>query len=213
MSGRVSTTFARASASPAKSGTRSSTAGGGDNARRSPTTRANCPAPPSARSSLVTEVTTTCRQRSSDAAAATRAGSAGSGGDGIPEATLQNAHPREQTSPRMRTVAVPSPQHSPTFGQRASRQTVTRPCLRTVSATRETVSPDGARTVSHGGRSEGAAPLTRTPGCAGRTSRPPVRGSLPSGTPSPSSRPSRSLRTLSTRTGGSGGSRKDPYSR
>ena len=52
--------------------------------------------------------------------------------------TEQNRHPRVQVSPINIMVAVavpgPPPQHSPTFGQRASSQTVAsldlrRPCL------------------------------------------------------------------------------------
>ncbi len=44
------------------------------------------------------------------------------------------------------TVAVPSRQHSPTFGQRASSQTVWRSSLRNVSLRWWYVSPPGART-------------------------------------------------------------------
>ena len=40
--------------------------------------------------------------------------------------TAQKRHPRVHTSPRSITVAVPSRQHSPTLGQRASSQTVKR---------------------------------------------------------------------------------------
>ena len=91
------------------------------------TTWTNCEAPPSGRSSRVTEVTTTCFHPSSTAAQATRVGSYESGGRGVPARTLQKAQPRVQVSPRMRTVAFPSPQHSPRLGHRASRQTVRRP--------------------------------------------------------------------------------------
>jgi len=42
----------------------------------------------------------------------------------MPLSTSQNRHPRVQTSPISITVAVPPPQHSPTFGQLASSQTV-----------------------------------------------------------------------------------------
>ena len=47
--------------------------------------------------------------------------------------TAQKRQPRVHVSPRSITVAVPSLQHSPTFGQRASSQTVWRSRLRNVS--------------------------------------------------------------------------------
>ena len=66
-------------------------------------------------------------------------GSSGSSGPGFRAVlTEQNLHPRVQVSPMSMIVAVavpsPPPQHSPTFGQRASSQTVAsldlrRPCL------------------------------------------------------------------------------------
>ena len=65
--------------------------------------------------------------------------------------TAQKRQPRVQTSPRSITVAVPSVQHSPTFGQRASSQTVWRSSSRNVSLRCVYVSPPGARTFSHGG--------------------------------------------------------------
>ena len=43
---------------------------------------------------------------------------------GLPVVTAQKRHPRVHVSPRSMTVAVPSLQHSPMFGQRASSQTV-----------------------------------------------------------------------------------------
>ncbi len=55
---------------------------------------------------------------------------------GSPVVTAQNRHPRVQVSPRSMTVAVPSLQHSPTFGQRASSQTVWRSSARKVSLSR-----------------------------------------------------------------------------
>ena len=57
-------------------------------------------------------------------AAATRAGSSMSYLGGRPWATAQYAQFRVQTSPRIMNVAVPCSQHSPTFGQCASSQTV-----------------------------------------------------------------------------------------
>src|ERR1019366_5014288 len=61
-----------------------------------------------------------------EVAAATRAGSAMSYFGGRPCATAQYAQFLVQTSPRIMKVAVPCSQHSPTFGQCASSQTVCR---------------------------------------------------------------------------------------
>src|SRR5512134_3013856 len=161
MSGEEPTTARNASALPPKAGTRSSTAAPGARRRKAATVSAKWAAPPSARSSRVTEVTTTCRQRSSAAASATRSGSVGSGRAGTPEATPQKAQPRVHTPPRRITVAVPFPQHSPTFGQRASPQTVRKPCRASAPETASTRSPDGARTVSQAGRPD--FPVTPSP--------------------------------------------------
>ena len=57
---------------------------------------------------------------------ATRAGSSGSFQVGLPVLTLQKPQRRVQVSPRIMKVAVPRSQHSPTFGQAASWQTVWR---------------------------------------------------------------------------------------
>ncbi len=48
-------------------------------------------------------------------------------GRDLPVCTLQKPQRRVQTSPRIMKVAVPRSQHSPTFGQLASSQTVCRP--------------------------------------------------------------------------------------
>jgi len=45
---------------------------------------------------------------------------------GLPVLTLQKPHLRVHVSPRIMNVAVPRSQHSPTFGQAASWQTVCR---------------------------------------------------------------------------------------
>ena len=68
--------------------------------------RTKCSAPPSGRSSRVTQVMTTCFSPSRWTASATRRGSSGSGGSGRPFFTLQNRQPRVQTSPRIMKVAV-----------------------------------------------------------------------------------------------------------
>ena len=57
---------------------------------------------------------------------ATRSGSSGSFQVGLPVLTLQKPQRRVHVSPRIMNVAVPRSQHSPTFGQAASWQTVCR---------------------------------------------------------------------------------------
>jgi hypothetical protein len=91
-------------------------------------------APPSARSSRSTEVTTTWARPSFATADATRPGSKASSAAGRPVATLQNVQPRVQISPMIIMVACPWAQHSPTLGQPASSQTVTRRFSRTIRA-------------------------------------------------------------------------------
>ncbi len=102
-------------------------------ARMARTVSAKCAAPPSARSSRSTEVTTTCLRPMWATASATRWGSVGSSGSGRPVATLQKAQARVQTSPMIMKVACLTDQHSPMLGQAASSHTVTRPCWRTMS--------------------------------------------------------------------------------
>ena len=82
-------------------------------------------APPSARSSRSTEVTTTWRSPSLATASATRDGSVASSASGWPVATLQNAQARVQVSPMIIMVAWRWDQHSPILGQAASSHTVT----------------------------------------------------------------------------------------
>jgi hypothetical protein len=64
---------------------------------------------------------------------ARRAGSVGSGGWGLPVATEQNLQFRVQMLPRISTVAVPRPQHSPRLGQLAFVQIVSSPSDSSVS--------------------------------------------------------------------------------
>ena len=85
---------------------------------------ATMPAPPSGRSSRATMVTTTCFRPIRCTASATRRGSSRSVIGGRPVSMAQNPQFRVQTLPRIMNVAVPSAQHSPMFGQRASSQTV-----------------------------------------------------------------------------------------
>ena len=101
-------------------------------ARIAATVRAKCAAPPSARSSRSTEVMTTWLRPIFATAAATRSGSVGSSGAGLPVATLQKPQARVQISPMIIMVAWDFSQHSPMLGQPASSQTVTSPCARTI---------------------------------------------------------------------------------
>ena len=94
---------------------------------------AKAPAPPSARSSRQTLVTTTCSRPMTATASATRRGSSASSQSGRPVLTAQKPQARVQVSPRIMTVAVRCSQHSPMFGQRASSQTVLSVCPRTRS--------------------------------------------------------------------------------
>src|SRR5699024_12333029 len=87
-------------------------------------------APPSLRSSRLTEVSTTCLCPILLAASVTRRGSSQSSScGGRPVFTAQKEQERVHTSPRIIKVAVPLPQHSPILGQRASEQTVFRECF------------------------------------------------------------------------------------
>ncbi len=70
------------------------------------------------------------------ASARWRGSPASSGGGWAAVFTWQKRQPRVQTSPISMTVAVPPPQHSPTFGQLASWQTVWSASPRSVSRTR-----------------------------------------------------------------------------
>ena len=83
-------------------------------------------APPSLRLSRFTEVMTACLRFILWTAWAVRRGSPQSMGGGLPCLTSQKRQERVQTSPRIRKVAVPLPQHSPMFGHIASSQTVCR---------------------------------------------------------------------------------------
>ena len=90
---------------------------------------AKCSAPPSARSSRSTEVTTTCASPSLTVASATCSGSPASSAPGRPVLTLQKAQARVQVSPMIMKVACFLSQHSPMFGQPASSHTVTQTVL------------------------------------------------------------------------------------
>src|SRR5882724_1565219 len=87
-------------------------------------TWAKCSAPPSARSSRSTDVTTTWARPKVLTARATLAGSSASSAPGNPVFTLQKAQARVQVSPMIIMVACRLVQHSPMLGQPASSQAV-----------------------------------------------------------------------------------------
>src|ERR1044072_7273788 len=82
---------------------------------------------------------------------ATRAGSSGAFHGGLPVFTLQKPQRRVHVSPRIMNVAVPRSQHSPTFGQAASWQTVWRFSLAMRAVSSRYFAPPGAGTLNHGG--------------------------------------------------------------
>ena len=118
------TTSATDARFPWKSGTRTSTRHAGTSRSMARAVAAKCAAPPSGRSSRLTDVTTTWRRPSRAIAEATRTGSPGSTARGRPWVTAQKPQLRVQVSPSSMKVAVLCPQHSPMLGHRASWQTV-----------------------------------------------------------------------------------------
>ena len=104
----------------------------GQRARMARMVCAKCSAPPSARSSRSTEVTTIWASPSLKVASATCSGSDASSAPGMPVLTLQKAQARVQVSPMIMKVACFLSQHSPIFGQPASSHTVTRPFSLTI---------------------------------------------------------------------------------
>src|SRR5690625_5879788 len=145
-------TICRASQTPRKSGISDSMVTPSIFSRRAVWVAAKIGAPPSFRSSRLTEVSTTCFSFILKAASATRAGSSQSrSAGGRPVLTAQNEQERVQTSPRSMNVVVPAPQHSPILGQRASEQTVFRLCFRIVWETSLNFSPEGSLTRSQSG--------------------------------------------------------------
>src|SRR3989344_9245840 len=107
-----------------KSGISSSTEHSGAAFLISLTVRANIDAPPSSRSSLVTEVMTAYLKFSDFTAFATFTGSFASKKDGFPVFTLQYPHHLVHVSPKIRKVAVPWLQHSDRLGHFASSHIV-----------------------------------------------------------------------------------------
>ena len=82
------------------------------------------PAPPSGRSSRLTEVMTQYFRPMRLTVDASRKGSPRSRVPGRPVVTAQYAQARVQMSPRIMKVAADRSQHSPMFGQWASSHTV-----------------------------------------------------------------------------------------
>jgi len=114
-------------------------------------TSEKCAAPPSGRSSRVTEVTTTCLSPSLWAASATRSGSSGSTVSGHPLVTLQKRQFLVHTPPKTIKVAVRLRKHSPQLGQSADSQTVCSERLRSSAMTSSFSLPVLALTLSHSG--------------------------------------------------------------
>src|SRR6185437_15810591 len=81
-------------------------------------------------------------------ASATRCGSSQSTGSGLPVATAQKPQLRVQTFPRIIKVAVPSPQHSPIFGQLPLSQMVCSLWVSTRPRTCLYFSPIGSLTLN-----------------------------------------------------------------
>src|SRR5271157_3041475 len=95
-----------------------------ENFRMARTVCENADAPPSGRSSLVTEVITTWRRCRAATDAATRSASPSLRAAGFPCATAQKLQFRVHLSPSIRNVAAPPADHSPLLQHRASLQTV-----------------------------------------------------------------------------------------
>src|SRR5690606_4893857 len=82
---------------------------------------------------------------------ATFSGSSQSTVSGRPVLTPQNPHERVQTFPKIINVAVPSPQHSPIFGQLPEAQIVLSLYLSTNPRSSVYFFPTGSFTLSHFG--------------------------------------------------------------
>jgi hypothetical protein len=105
--------------------------------------------PPSAISSLSTDVITACLTDIKLTELATRAGSKGSTASGLPVMTEQKPQLLVQTFPKIMKVAVPSPQHSPMFGQLPLSQMVCSLWSDTILRTFLNASPVGSLTLNH----------------------------------------------------------------
>src|SRR6185437_6930668 len=136
---------------PRKSGIRVSNVVAGLSRRMAFMVSAQVMEPPSFRSSRSTDVITQCLTCISLTELATRLGSSISTAKGFPVATAQKEHERVQMLPRIIKVAVPSPQHSPIFGQLPLSQMVCNLCVSTKLRTCLYSSPIGNFTLSQFG--------------------------------------------------------------
>ena len=135
ISGFDATTTSSGAGCASRSGIRSSITAPGFCVRMARTVWAQCAAPPSGRSSRVTEVTTTYLSFISATLSATRRGSSASGARGCPVFVAQKRQPRVQMSPRIMKVAVLRLQHSALFGHMPLLQIVCNACLSTICCT------------------------------------------------------------------------------
>ena len=151
MSGADAVTISIRSARASRSGIRSSIVASGFASRMASTVAAQCRAPPSGRSSRVTEVTTTCRSPISLTLSATCRGSEASGARGLPVFVAQNLQPRVQMSPKIMKVAVLRLQHSALLGQSPLLQIVCNECCFTMRSTSAEPSSLRRRIFNHSG--------------------------------------------------------------
>src|SRR5690606_12416531 len=107
--------------------------------------------PISLRSSLSTLVKTACLMFMILMERATFSGSSQSKVSGLPVLTPQNPHDRVQMFPNIMKVAVPSPQHSPIFGQLPEVHMVFNLYLSTKPLSSVYFFPVGSFTRSHFG--------------------------------------------------------------
>ena len=107
--------------------------------------------PPSFKSSRSTEVITACLMLIILIERATFSGSSHSTVSGLPVFTPQKPQERVQILPRIINVAVPSPQHSPIFGQLPLVQMVFSLYLSTSPLSSVYFFPTGSFTRNHSG--------------------------------------------------------------
>src|SRR6187402_849411 len=107
--------------------------------------------PPSFKSSLSTLVITACLMFIIFMERATFSGSSQSTVSGLPVFTPQKPQERVHTFPKIINVAVPSPQHSPIFGQLPEVQIVFRLYLSTKPRSSVYFFPIGSFTFNHFG--------------------------------------------------------------
>lgn len=149
MRGPVRTT-SREGEAPTKSGTGSSKVTAGRTVHTCWAVLAKWEAPPSGRSSHVTDVRTRCLRPGRAVARMAPAGSRVSGGPGLPFPMAQNRHRHVHNLPRMRKVAVRREKRVPRFAHAASAQIVAAP-VSWGTATARAKAAGTTRTLAHGG--------------------------------------------------------------